>query len=202
MRLFLKGLKFCFGRNTLLTLSLVGYIWFIENWLVKPVESFPVPLKVGTIVDDRRLFDSNLPARKLRKSWLNILDKFSYFLIEYQLRPDYNRPSPRLLKWCESQNCFAPRINYGDARKNQFNTFTVDDWFTNNFLITRDVTIETQALNFFWQLLPVGSTVIISEPFSSFSRPQVFQKFSEWIFQLRSDHPGLKFEMGLQVHLQ
>jgi len=44
--------------------------------------------------------------------------------------------------------------------------------------------------------------VIISEPFSSFSRPQVFQKFSEWILQLRSDNPGLKFEIGLQVHLQ
>jgi hypothetical protein len=50
--------------------------------------------------------------------------------------------------------------------------------------------------------LPAGSTVIISEPFSSFSRPQVFQMFSEWILQLRSDNPGLKFEIGLQVHLQ
>lgn len=202
MRLFLKGLKLGLGLNILLTLSLVGYIWVIENWLVKPVEFFSLPLKLGTIVDYHRLFDRNPPSMKLRKSWLNIQDKFSYFVIEYQLRSDYNRPSPRLLKWCESKNCFAHRINYGDARKNQFKTFTVDDWFTNNFLITRDVSIEIQALNFFLQSLPVGSTVIISEPFASFSRPQVFQKFSEWILLLRSQHLHLKFEIGLQLHLQ
>jgi hypothetical protein len=35
-----------------------------------------------------------------------------------------------------------------------------------------------------------------------FSRPQVFQKFSEWILQLRADRPGRKFEIGLQVQLQ
>lgn len=150
MKLFLKGLKLGLGVNILLILSLLGYMGVIQNWLTKSVIFFDLPLKLKTILDEHRLFQRNHPSRKLIKFWLNIQNKFSYFLIEYQLRHDYNRHSPRLLKWCESQNCWAHSINYGDARKTQFNTFTVDDWFTNNFLIIRDASIESQALNFFF----------------------------------------------------
>lgn len=50
--------------------------------------------------------------------------------------------------------------------------------------------------------MPKGSTVIISEPFAIFDRSQVFRKFCDWALALRSQHPHLKFEIGLQIHLQ
>jgi hypothetical protein len=44
--------------------------------------------------------------------------------------------------------------------------------------------------------------VIISEPIVTLSSPPVFRQFSEWVLFLRSQHPHLKFEIGLQIHLQ
>lgn len=202
MRLFWNGLKIGFCVNILSILFLFAYVLIIENWLTKPVNFFSLPLELGTIVDSRRLFDQDVPSMKLRKSWLNIQNKFSFFVIEYQLRSDFLEKSPRLLRWCETTDCFAHRINYGDVRKNQFNTFTIDDWFANNFMIVRDATIDTQQLNLFLKNLPSGTTVVLSEPFSIFDRSQVFERFSDWALQLRVDNPGLKFEIGLQVHLQ
>lgn len=203
IKLLFKGLKFGLITNCLLTLSLMIYTIAIENWLTKPLPgTFQTPIKIGTIVDYHRLFDADPPSMKLRQSWLNIQDKFSYFIIEYQLRSDYNRPSPRLFNWCASQSCFAHRISYSDSRKNRFRFFTLDDWFTNIFLSNRNVSIESQALTSFLRSLPSNSTVVISEPFATFSGPLVFRQFSDWVLLLRSQHPHLKFEIGLQLHLQ
>ena len=202
MKLFLKGLKFGFILNISITLILVIYTIVIENWLKPFSGSFTPPLQLGTIVDYHRLFAADRPSMELRKSWLKFQNKFSYFVIEYQLRADYKQPSPRLLKWCKSRKCFAHRMNYGDVRKSQFDVFTLDDWFANNFLAIRDITIETQILNLFLRSLPADSTVIVSEPFAIFSRPTVFRQFSDWILLLRSQHPHLRFEIGLQLHLQ
>lgn len=202
MKLFWNGLRIGFCVNILLVGSLFIYILIIENWLIKPVKIFVKPLHLGTVVDSVRLFQEDVPSMKLKKSWLNIQNKFDFFVVEYQLRSDYFPKSPRLLRWCRSNNCFAHRIDYFDLRKSQFNTFTVDDWFANNFMIVRDASIDIQRLNLFLKTLPSGSTVILSEPFSIFDRPQVFQKFSEWVLQLRADNSHLKFEIGLQVHLQ
>jgi hypothetical protein len=202
MKIFLKGLKVGFILNVSITLILVIYTIAIENWLKPFSGSFTPPLQLGTIVDYHRLFAAFPPSMKLRESWLKFQNKFSYFVIEYQLRSDYHKPSPRLLKWCKFRKCFAHRMNYGDVRKSQFDVFTLDDWFANNFLAVRDTTIETQILNLFLRSLPADSTVIISEPFVIFSRPTVFRQFSDWILFLRSQHPHLKFEIGLQLHLQ
>jgi hypothetical protein len=134
IKLLVKGLKFGLVANLILTLVLIFYTIFVENWLTKPLSgSFKLPLMIGTVVDSGRLFAADPPSMKLRKSWLNIQNKFSYFIIEYQLRADYKRPSPRLLKWCASRRCFAHRISYSDSRKKSFNLFTLDDWFTNIF---------------------------------------------------------------------
>ena len=202
MKLFFKGLKVGLILNTVLVVGLIIYVLTIESWLSKPIKKFDFPLKLGTVVDSARLFDEDVPSMKLRNSWLNIQDKFSYFVVEYQLRPDYHILSPRLLKWCKQSNCFAHRIDDNDKRKSQFKIFTLDDWFTNNYLIFSRPDIELKRLDLFLNSLPVGSTVIVSEPFSTFDRPQVFQKFSEWVLALRSQHFQLKFEIGLQIHLQ
>jgi hypothetical protein len=201
-KLFWKGLKAGICANILSILFMYAYVLIVENWLVKPVNTFVLPLELGTIVDSRRLFQEDVPSMKLKKSWLAIQSKFSFFVVEYQLRSDFKQQSPRLLRWCRNSNCFAHRLDYGDRRRNQFNSFTIDDWFANNFMIPRDAAIDIQRLNLFLKTLPPGATVILSEPFSIFDRPQVFQKFSEWVLQLRADNPHLKFEIGLQVHLQ
>jgi hypothetical protein len=205
MKLFLKGLKWGFYFNICVTLFLVSYVFIIENWLSKPLlGKFSPPLQLGTVVDYHRLFAADPPSMQLRKSWLNIQDKFSYFIIEYQLRSDYTRPSPRLFKWCKfKRRCVAHRINYFDSRKNQFRFFTLDDWFANYYLSLRgDKDFNSQLLNLFFRSLPSGSVVVISEPFSVFSKPATLYQFFDWILVLRSDYPHLKFEIGLQIHLQ
>ncbi|MEG4326728.1 hypothetical protein QUB37_26895 [Microcoleus sp. AT3-A2] len=203
IKLFLNGLKVGLIVNIFVTIfGLLLYTVIIENWLTKPVDSFELPLKLGTIVDSVRLFENLTPNMQLRKSWQNIQNKFSYFVIEYQLREDfYHHESPRLMKWCKENDCVAHRIKFLDSRTNQFKTFTLDDFFTNIYL-NNHTEYEDFRLKVFLQSLPTGSTVIISEPFSSFDRPQVFDKFSEWVLALRSQHPQLKFEIGLQIHLQ
>jgi hypothetical protein len=203
IKLLLKGLKVGFFVNVFLTFSLIFYTVLIENWLSKPLSGIPqTPVKLGTVVDYHRLFDADPPSMKLRPSWLKIQNKFSYFIIEYQLRFDYNLPSPRLLNWCRVSNCFAHRIAYDDSRKNLFKAFTLDDWFTNFYLSTRNTKVDSQALASFLRSLSPGSTVIISEPIVTLSSPPVFRQFSEWVLFLRSQHPHLKFEIGLQIHLQ
>ncbi|MEG4971047.1 hypothetical protein QUB17_33500, partial [Microcoleus sp. B5-C4] len=192
MKLFFKGLRVGLFLNVFLVFSLVFYVLIVENWLTKPIKKFDMPLQLGTVVDSIRLFEANIPSMQLRKSWLNIQNKFSFFVAEYQLKPDYSTPSPRLLKWCKQSNCFAHRIGYNDSRKIQFKSFTLDDWFTNNYLIFSKPNIELKRLDFYLKSLPIRSTVIISEPFSTFDRPQVFHKFREWVLKLRAEHPELQ----------
>lgn len=203
IKLIFRGLKVGLIFNFSLTLILLAYVLFIEISLTKPLSgSFQTPLKIGTVIDYHRLFDADPPSMKLRPSWLNIQNKFSYFIIEYQLRADYNRPSPRLFNWCSARTCFAHRISYFDNRKHIFRFFTLDDWFANNYLSNHNLSFESQVLTSFLQSLPNGSTIIVSEPFSIFSSPLVFHQFSNWLLSLRSQHPHLKFEIGWQIHLQ
>lgn len=204
LKLFLNGLKSGLVVNFCATIfGLVVYTLIIESWLSKPIDSFQLPLKLGTIVSSERLFAKDMPSMQLRKNWQNIENKFNYFVIEYQLRDDFiSHESPRLMRWCKENNCVAHRIKFLDSRTKQFSTFTLDDVFTNTYLNANHTEYDDFRLKVFLKTLPTGSTVIVSEPFSSFDRPQVFDKFGEWILTLRSQHPGLKFEIGLQVHLQ
>jgi hypothetical protein len=202
IKLLLKGLKLGLVTNLILTFALIFYVIFVENWLTKPLSgSFKSPLMIGTIVDFHRLFAFYPPSMSLKKSWLNIQNKFSYFIVEYQLRADYKRPSPRLLNWCATRRCFAHRISYSDSRKKTFNLFTLDDWFTNIFLANRNISDDSQSLASFLRSLPSGSTVVISEPFATFS-PLVLDQFFDWVLLLRSAHPQIRLEIGLQLHLQ
>ena len=92
MKLFLKGLKVGFIFNISITLILVIYTIVIDNWLKPFSGSFTPPLQLGTIVDYHRLFAADPPSMELRESWLKFQNKFSYFVIEYQLRADYKQP--------------------------------------------------------------------------------------------------------------
>jgi hypothetical protein len=203
IKLFLSGLKSGLIVNIFATVfGLIVYTISIHLWLSEPVKPFKMPLKFGTIVDSGRLFDKLVPHMHLRQSWANIENNFDYFVIEYQLRSDfYDHKSPRLMKWCKNNNCVAHRIKFLDSRTKVFNKFTLDDYFTNIFLAPH-TEYEEFKLKVYLNSLPPGSTITISEPFSSFDRPEVFPKFFEWLLLLRSQHPKLKFELGLQIHLQ
>ncbi|MEG4971026.1 hypothetical protein QUB11_31020, partial [Microcoleus sp. B6-A1] len=193
IKLFLKSLKHGLVLAFFLIFFLIVYTIWINLWLAKSVGQFKVPLKLGTVVSSDRLFNKLIPSMELRHSWQNIQNKFNYFVIEYQLRDDFiQHQSPRLMNWCKENECVAHRIKFLDNRTNQFKLFTLDDFFSNTRLNLRRTEYQDFRLKAFLQSLPVGSTVIISEPFSLFDRPQVFHKFREWVLKLRAEHPELQ----------
>jgi hypothetical protein len=202
-KIFLQGLKVGLLVNLVSIIFAGVYVLIIESFLFKPVERFVPSLKLGTVADHHRIFARDVPSMQERESWLRIQNHFDFFVPEYQLRADYLKPSPRLLKWCRFHKCFAHRIAYGDIRKKQFKYFTLDDWWSNNkYLIFKDTSADELQLDNFLKSLPDGSLVLISEPFSIFSERRSLTKFLEWALALRSQHPNLKFEIGLQIHLQ
>ena len=202
-KIFLQGLKLGLIINLVSIISAIIYIFVIESTLIKPLPKLALSLKLGTVADSSRIFALDVPFMKQQDSWLKIQDNFDFFVSEYQLRADFSKPSPRLLAWCRSQKCFAHRMGYSDIRKKQFKYFTLDDWFANNkYLIVKDTAPDESKLAQFLNSLPDGSLVVISEPFSIFAERRSLAKFLEWALALRSQHPKLKFEIGLQVHLQ
>lgn len=186
----------------------VGALFFIfvlcvENYLIKlPSPFFRPPLQLATIVDSSRVFSRTFPSESIKPSWLSIQGYFSYFVLEYQVRSD-RLNSPRLLNWCKRNQCVAHRMGYDDIRKNEFNIFTVDDWYTTSiYQNLPNATQQQQFLDIFLKSLPKDSTIILSEPFSTFDRPQSLKSFLEWALALRLGNPHLKFQIGLQIHLQ
>lgn len=201
--IFLQGSKLGLIINLASLFFAAIYVFLIELILVKPLDKFALPLKLGTVADSRRIFDRDVPSMKQRDSWLKIQDNFDFFVPEYQLRGDYFKTSLRLLDWCRTQKCFAHRLSYADIRKKQFKYFTLDDWWANNkYLVVKDTINDELQLTQFLKSLPDGSLVVISEPFSIFAERRSLAKFLEWALALRSQHSKLKFEIGLQIHLQ
>jgi hypothetical protein len=203
LELFKNGLLIGFLANLVFVIFLAGFIFCVENYLIKlPPFPFQPPLQLATIFDSSRVFSEKFPSKHIKRSWLNIQTYFSYFVLEYQARPD-RLNSPRLLNWCKRNQCVAHRMGYDDIRKNEFNMFTVDDWYTSNiYYNSQSLTQQQQSLDIFLKFLPKDSTIILSEPFSTFDRPQVLKSFLEWALALRLNNPHLKFQVGIQIHLQ
>lgn len=204
LKLFKNGLVIGFVFNLIFVIFLAVFVFLVEIYLIRlPDPSFRSSLKLATIVCSGRLFDRDVPSELLRKSWLNIQKEFDFFVIEYQLQPYHRKKIPRLLNWCKQNQCVAHRIGYYDTRKNKFNIFTIDDWYTNNiYQNLQDVSLQQKNLDIFLKFLPKNSTIILSEPFSTFDRPQILKSFLEWALALRSNNPHLKFQIGIQIHLQ
>ena len=201
--IFLQGLKIGLIINLSSLFFAAIYVFIVESTLSKPLNKFELSLELGTVVDSRRIFAADVPSMKERYSWAKIQDNFDFFISEYQLRADYLQPSPRLMAWCRTRKCYSHRMVYGDVRKSQFKYFTLDDWWANNkYLVVKDTAPDEFQLSQFLKSLPQGSLIVISEPFSIFAERRSLAKFLEWALALRSQHPKLKFEIGLQVHLQ
>jgi hypothetical protein len=189
----------------LITLILAAiYLFSVETYF-KPFKLKSLPIEFGTIVAGFRIYNTPDPNNyEVRPAWAKIQPKFDLFLPEFQLRPDWPNPSPRLEKWCKTRSCCAHRIGFDDRRITDFRCFTLDDWYLTNrdFLGSDFNTAAVAILDGFLSKLPSGSRVIVSEPYMLFADRRSFASFTRWVLELAAKYPALRFEIGIQIHLQ
>ena len=203
--LIFKGFKFGVAFNLFTLILIVVYTLSIEYYF-RPFKLILNPsVELGTAVSGMKIFaDANPRNHSLRPAWAKIENNFDLFIPEFQLRPDWRQPSPRLEKWCKSRNCCAHRIAFNDRRISQFRCFTLDDWYLSNrdFLGSEFDRSVVSSLDSFLLKLPRGSRVIVNEPYMLFADRRSFNSFTSWFLALAAKHPALKFEIGIQIHLQ
>jgi len=204
-RLIFNSFKIGIAFN-LFTLFLIGSYTLLIEYYFRPSQPLSNPrIEFGTAVSGMKIFsDANPKNHALRPAWGKIESQFDLFIPEFQLRADWKQPSPRLEKWCKARNCCAHRIGFSDRRISNFKCFTLDDWFLTNrdFLGSQYDSPVALNLDSFLSRLPRGSRVIVNEPYMLFANRASFKDFTTWFLQLVAAHPGLTFEIGLQVHLQ
>lgn len=204
-KLLITGLKFGFAFNLFTLLLIVAYTLAVEYYFRPFSVSLNPRVEFGTAISGMKIFsDANPRNNTLRPAWAKIQDNFDLFIPEFQFRADWRQPSPRLEKWCKSKNCCAHRIAFNDRRISQFRCFTLDDWYlTNRDFLGSDLDRSVvSSLNGFLLRLPRGSRVIVNEPYMLFSDRRSFGNFTSWFLALVAEHPHLKFEVGIQIHLQ
>jgi hypothetical protein len=204
-RLIFTSLKIGVAFN-LFTLFLIASYTLLIEYYFRPSQPFSNPrIEFGTAVSGRIIFSTADPKNySFYLPWAKIESQFDLFIPEFQLRADWKQPSPRLEKWCKTRNCCAHRIGFSDRRIVDFKCFTLDDWYLSNRDLLGSQYHSSVALDLdsFLYKLPRGSRVIINEPYVLFANRQSFKDFTAWFLDLVSRHPGLTFEIGLQVHLQ
>ncbi|MCC3409860.1 MAG: hypothetical protein JGK17_30835, partial [Microcoleus sp. PH2017_10_PVI_O_A] len=202
-KLLIKGLMLGFILNVSTLLLLCFVVFYAEFYF--QFFKFKSPIQFGTIVAGFRIYNTaERDNYEIRPAWANIEPNFDLFLPEFQLRPDWKQPSTRLAKWCKTRNCCAHRIGFNDKRISNYKCFTLDDWYlTNRDFLGSDLDSSVVAiLHGFLTKLPMGSRVIVSEPYMLFSDRRSFDSFTRWFLELAAKYPALRFEIGLQIHLQ
>jgi hypothetical protein len=204
-KLLITGFKLGIFFNLFTLALIVLYILAVE-YFFRPFSVSPNSrVEFGTAISGMKLFkDANPKNYSLRPAWAKIQNNFDLFIPEFQFRADWPQPAPRLEKWCKGKNCCAHRISFTDRRIPQFRCFTLDDWYLTNrdFLGSNLDASVVSSLNAFLLRLPVGSRVIVNEPYVLFSDRRSFNSFTTWFLSLASQYPHLKFELGIQIHLQ
>jgi hypothetical protein len=202
--LFLNAFKLGLCFNVFTFVLAIIYIFAVENLLTHPF-NFQPTIQLGTIVTGEKIFGStNISSYKVLPNWSLVKSKFSLFVTETQFRADWKQPAPRLEHWCKSNNCCVHRIGHDDKRKMNFKCFTIDDWFiTNRRLFGSHLeNTVTLVLDKFLKSLPAGSRIILNEPSDLFTNRLTFDAYEKWVLGLVVKHPQLKFEIGIQIHLQ
>jgi hypothetical protein len=204
-KLIFKSFKVGLAFNAFTLLLIVAYTLVIEYYF-RPFQVSPNPfVEVGTAISGMKIFsDANPRNYSLRPAWAKIERDFALFIPEFQFRADWQQPSPRLEKWCKSRNCCAHRIAFHDRRIPNFKCFTLDDWYLSNRDLLGsqfDASVVSNLDSFLFKL-PRGSRVIVNEPYMLFADRRTFKNFSSWFLTLAAKHPSLKFEIGIQIHLQ
>jgi hypothetical protein len=198
-----KAFKIGIYFNVFTIFIAIAYVFIIEYY-ARPF-AFKPSLELGTAVSGGKIFKTaDATDFTIRPAWAKIESEFDLFLPEFQLRPDWKKPSPRLEKWCKTRNCCAHRIGFDDLRIADFKCFTLDDWYlTNRDFLGSDLdSTAASFLNSFLIKLPSGSRVIISEPYVLFADRRSFDSFTRWVLDLAAKYPALHFQIGIQVHLQ
>ena len=204
-RLIVKAFKFGVAFNLFTLFLIVSYTLAVEYYF-RPFQFVFNPLiEFGTAVSGMKIFIRANPRKPLlRPAWQKIEHQFNLFIPEFQLRADWKQPAPLLERWCKSRNCCAHRIAFNDRRISQFHCFTLDDWYLTNrdFLGSEFDRSVVSTLDSFLLRLPRGSRVIVNEPYMLFANPKSFNDFTGWFLALAAKHPTMRFEIGLQIHLQ
>jgi len=204
-KLIINGFKFGAAFNLITLILLAAYTLSVEYYFRPFSFAFNPSIELGTAVSGMKIFsDANPKNHALRPAWAKIQNDFSLFLPEFQLRADWSQPSPRLDKWCKGNKCCAHRIAFNDHRIRDYKCFTLDDWYlTNRDFLGSDLDRSVvSSLNSFLLRLPRGSRVIVNEPYMLFADRRTFNTFTSWFLSLVAEHPHLKFEIGVQIHLQ
>ncbi len=193
-------------RLNIFTLILMVFYTLIIEYCFRPSQIFFNPtIEFGTAVSGMKIFSDSDPKNySLRPAWAKIEPQFGLFIPEFQVRSDWKQPSPRLERWCKTRNCCAHRISFTDRRIQQFRCFTLDDWYLSNrdFLGSEFDTSVNASLHSFLSRLPPSSRVIVNEPYVLFADRRTFHVFTEWFLSLAAKYPALRFEIGIQIHLQ
>lgn len=198
-----KAFKVGICFNIFAIFMAVVYVFTVEYYARS--FAFKPFLQLGTAVSGSKIYNTAIPTNfTIRPAWAKIESKFDLYLPEFQLRPDWKQSSSRLEKWCKTRNCCAHRIGFNDSRISNFKCFTLDDWYlTNRDFLGSDLdSAVISSLNSFLIKLPSGSRVIISEPYVLFADRRSFDIFTSWVLALRAKYPALRFEIGIQIHLQ
>lgn len=205
LKLVFKSFKVGLAFNGFTLLLIIAYTLAVEYYF-RPFQVVFNPLiEFGTAVSGMKFFIRANPRNPLlRPAWQKIEHQFNLFIPEFQLRADWKQPAPLLERWCKFQNCCAHRIAFNDRRISQFRCFTLDDWYLSyrDLLGSQvDGSVVSNLDNFLFRL-PRGSRVIVNEPYMLFADRRTFNNFASWFLTLSAKHPGLRFEIGLQIHLQ
>lgn len=202
IKLLFQGLKLGIIFNIGTLLLAVFYVLAVEFYF-QPFKFKPA-IEFGTAVAGFKIFNTDDYKYEIRPAWAKIEPEFDLFLPEFQLRPDWKLPSSRLDKWCKTRNCCAHRIGFNDKRIADYKCFTLDDWYlTNRDFLGSDLdSTAVSVLNTFLTKLPRGSRVIVNEPYVLFADRRSFDSFTRWVLDLAAEYPALRFEIGVQIHLQ
>ena len=205
LKLVFKSFKVGLAFNGFTLLLIIAYTLAVEYYF-RPFQVVFNPLiEFGTAVSGLKIFIRANPRKPLlRPAWQKIEHQFNLFIPEFQLRADWKQPAPLLERWCKSRNCCAHRIAFNDRRIPQFRCFTLDDWYLSyrDLLGSQvDGSVVSNLDNFLFRL-PRGSRVIVNEPYMLFADRRTFNNFASWFLTLAAKHPALKFEIGIQIHLQ
>jgi hypothetical protein len=204
-KLIINGLRFGIAFNLLTLVFIAIYTLSIEYYFRPFSFRFNPLIELGTAVSGMKIFIVANPKNPvLRPAWAKIQHDFTLFLPEFQLRADWLQPSPLLDKWCKDNKCCAHRIGFNDRRIRDYRCFTLDDWYlTNRDFLGSDLDRSlVSSLDGFLLRLPKGSRVIVNEPYMLFADRRSFKSFTDWFLALAAKHPALKFEIGIQIHLQ
>jgi len=205
LRLVFISFKVAIVFNLFTLFLIVLYTLAVEYYFRPSRFTFSPFVEFGTAVSGMKIFSTpNNKNHSLRPAWAKIESQFALFIPEFQLRADWTEPAPRLERWCKTRNCCAHRISFSDRRIPDFRCFTLDDWYLTNrdFLGSQFDSPVVSNLDAFLFKLPKGSRIIVNEPYMLFANRASFKDFTAWFLKLAAKHPNLRFEIGLQVHLQ